>query len=267
MKKRISNYAQVSIFIIVGLVIIAIVIGIIFFNKQEKGTNISEEFFSSLETKSEFSSLSNSILNCMEEVTRESLFYIGLRGGYYDRPENYYDLDFVFIPYYYYNGILNIPSKEIIQEEIGKYVDDNLEDCFNQEIKTKDINTHVKIEEINVNFVINSKINFKKEDSVFLVDLREHPVSHKSSLNDIIDVADYFVEERTKEMICVSCLEDLLIEKDVFLNSIDLEKQNELVIISENRTSDEVYAFEFMIQEKSKEVNISNMDLDALFGE
>lgn len=258
---------QISIFIVVTIIIIAVIIGIIFLNNNKKETNISKEFFSSLETQSEFTTLSNSVVNCMEEVTQESLFYIGLRGGYYDKPENVYDLEFVFVPYYNYNKKINTPSKDFIEREIGKYVDNNLKKCFEENWNISKGNTNVKINSEKVDFVINSILTLEKDNSAFLIELKEHPVSHSSSLSDILEVANYFIEEKNKEMMCVTCLEDLLIEKDVYLNSIDLGDLNKLVIISENRTSEEVYAFEFMIKDKLKEANLSNTDLDAFFGE
>ena len=93
MQKR----GQVTVFLIVGLIIL-FVSGIIIF--LVKGANLSVQ--NSIETESVFlgDQVQNYVDRCLYLTTKEGLFFIGEHGGYYNLPP-VYNPDF-YLPYYFY---------------------------------------------------------------------------------------------------------------------------------------------------------------------
>lgn len=250
MKKR---NAQISIFIILALVIIVIVLGVIFFNSSLKRSGL-ETVFSKLEINANANSVQSSIIDCLEETSRDSLTIIGLQGGYYNNPEKYVDFGLVFIPYYYYLGEILMPSKEKIEQELADYIDDNFGYCLENlpyndfvlslsESKTKTI-----IEDKQIHFNTDAKLTFSKSETSAEYNLNDNPVIVESALIDIIELASYITESHkdNQNMICISCVADYAETNNLFVEMIDFEKNTSLIIIHENYTSSEKYVFEFL---------------------
>ena len=112
---------QITIFIIVGLLIIASIIFIPFY----KQTSVK-----SLTSNSGLQQINPFVDDCIKNVAENGIYSISLQGGYYQSPalsKRYFNLQ---IPYYWYNQTYMMPSKETIQQELSKYVNDNLPGCL-----------------------------------------------------------------------------------------------------------------------------------------
>ena len=131
--KRGFRKAQVTIFIIVAVVIVVIA-GIVFYvvNSNQKN-KLSQEFFESAEIKPKLYEIENHISDCITQSTRDSIETIGVQGGYYNKPESsedYFDLEWTFIPYYYGGGEFKIPGLDNVEKELSDYVKDNVDVCM-----------------------------------------------------------------------------------------------------------------------------------------
>ena len=124
-KKR----GQISTFIILGLVLL-ILLGLIYYLKSmsvEDDLSLTEE--SSLASASK--SMETYVETCLLEIGLEAIEYIGLHGGYYDFTNVYATSGSDYNTAYYFFLDENImPTKEIIEIEIAKYIDDNLFLCL-----------------------------------------------------------------------------------------------------------------------------------------
>jgi len=252
MKKR--NYAQISVFIILALLIIVVILGVIFFNKTLKKSEL-QTILTKLEINARADEVQSFIFNCLEDTSRDSLTIIGIQGGYYNKPEKNVDFGLVFIPYYYYLGEIIMPSKEKIEQELADYVDNNLEFCFQELpyeefiIKLSDSKTTVLIEDKQVNFNTISKISFIKSDFSVEYNLGNYHVIIESELSDIIDLASYITDshKENSDMICISCVAEIAERKNLYVDMLDFGDENtSLIVISENYTSSEKYVFEFL---------------------
>lgn len=242
---------QVTIFIVIAIIIVAVGV-VIYFYKQAGDDKIRLTSSDAVQTY---------ILDCVQDVSQASLESIGIQGGFYDSPEMFFDLEWAFIPYYYYEGQDLMPSKETIQTELQKYVDDNLKSCLDSftsdyKLKYDKSNTKVTIKEEEVMFEINLPISIVKGKETVNLELKDHPVSRPSVLSDIIEVARFMTDENLKDpkIICVTCISDLLEEKNLYLDELDFVDTTMLIVISENSTSPDGYAFEYLNKYTGEEV-------------
>lgn len=254
---------QVTVFIIVGILIVGIVGGVGYAVKVNKDAELSEEFFSSMAVKPELNNIQSSVLNCMESVCKDGLETIGIQGGYYEKPEKSFDLEWAFIPYYYYEGEFYMPSKKTIESELGKYVNDNLNVCLDEidsgdfELSYRTANTKTFIREKEVGFNIDLGVGIEKEGNKITLELEDFPVVIDSALTGILEVAEYYTytHKEDPKMVCISCLGEMAEEKDVYVDAINFDENSILIVISENMTASEPYAFEFLNKYTGDEIS------------
>ncbi len=254
---RISK-AQVSVFVIIAIVL---VVGIGAGYLAFRNTSSDNEFFQGAEIKPSIDSLKSSIMQCMETSARDSLNLIGVQGGYFDKPEKRIDLSTRFVPFYYYEGILVYPTKEKIESELSKSVNNKFSLCI-EKIKVNDFvishgkaRTTTSINQDNVEFSVDMPISIRKEENTMTLQMRDSPISLNSALYNIIEVADYISESHKTDarMMCVSCIGKMAIERKLYVDFLDISTSSTLVIISENYTSSEPYSFEFLNKYKTLE--------------
>mgnify|MGYP001562129759 CR=1 FL=1 len=256
-----SKASQTTIFIILAILIAgAITGGVYFINENKKA--VSREFFSSSDVQPVLKNIQTKILDCSEETSKKSLEKIGVQGGYYNKPKYYFDMKSNFIPYYYYEGQILMPSKSTIENELSSYVNKNLEKCLetnyqNFEITFKKPKTKTTIREKEVNFLINLPIKIEKDNYDVTFELKEHPVAISSELDAILGVANFITETHREDpaMYCVSCVGQLAEEDDLYVDILKFRNNEMLVIISENHTASEPYSFEFLNKYTGKEAS------------
>jgi len=169
MKKR----GQVTIFIIIGLLILSIC-GIMFYLSKYSISN-------QLDSRKEIIIGVNTdpvkifVEDCLNKVGTNSLLYLGKNGGYSDFQDNQLDwffLDFqsqnnsgfntVFSPYYFYDGKSRIPTLDFLEEEASKYVQLNLNSCLGNFSSFTKQGYHFENGSLSVNTSItNQKVVFK----------------------------------------------------------------------------------------------------------
>jgi len=251
MKKR---KAQITVFIIVGVIIIASVSGAVYIGKAKIESDLSEKYFSQEGIKPQLNNIQESILNCIDITTEDSLIIIGIQGGYYNEPSEFFDLGWAFIPYYYNQGAFLMPSKEKISTELRDYVNENLKYCID-EINigdfTLDYNTpktSVNIKDASVLFKIDSSITIEREGNKIKFETKKHPIEQASKLSEIIEIASYITNSHKEDpdMICINCVAEMARERDVYVDMLDFDETTTQIIISENKSSEEPYIFEFL---------------------
>lgn len=141
--------SQTTIFVIICVVFISIFVFMIYINndKSYDNKNINDPIFTNSK---------NYVESCVEKVGVDAVKFVSFNGGYYfvDINNEYINLDLLKIPVYYdKNYIKNIPSKDILIENIESYYKTHLQKCLS------DINNSVDI-------TINSDLDI----SIFLDD-------------------------------------------------------------------------------------------------
>src|SRR3989344_3287952 len=123
------NRGQVTVFIIVGILILFITAGIFFVVRStttEQLTAVQGE----TPLASDFGSLQSFVNRCLQQTATDGVRYIGFRGGYYTVHPPFNDLLFFQLPYYFDLGQQQFPSKTVIAQQMESYVEENLDTCL-----------------------------------------------------------------------------------------------------------------------------------------
>lgn len=124
--------SQVTIFIIIGMIMV-ISIGLFIYFKMATSKRIDILHPESVP-------VSNFVESCIEKVAKEGLATLGLQAGYIYFPDNiardpYSYLAFsplgMKIPYWWRDGVSNIPTIEFMAQQISSYITIELKGCLN----------------------------------------------------------------------------------------------------------------------------------------
>lgn len=253
MEKRYIK-AQTTIFIIIAVLVVAIVIGFIYLKSSTEKEERGRDYFKQHKIEPSLDNIQDFIVECLEETSIEALEVIGIQGGYYNQPDHFYDLEWSFIPYFYYKGEFLMPDKTEIETQLSDYINTNLPECTkeinfkNFQLEYPEPQTTTLIKSTEVTFTTDLQVTIKQKESSSTFELESHPVSISSSLNDIIEVAGYITDSHkdNEDLICINCLAEMAKEKDLYIDFIAFEEDSTLVMILENSTAPDPYLFEFL---------------------
>ena len=216
MKKEENKKSQVSVFVIFAIIIVAAIGVGYFINKNVSENKYDNKYFESAEVKPQFEDFIKQIDDCYDEISLDSLYLIGLQGGYYKQPKESIDFGLFFVPNYYKEGVSLMPEKSNIENELALYVKDNAGYCFkkikndgNFELNYKNPEVSVQINKEDVKFDISVSLNIKKGTSSIVYDFEKSQII-KSKLSDIYDLAKYITDNNLKDpnKFCISCVAD-----------------------------------------------------------
>ena len=212
---------QVTVFIIFAIIIVSLII--IFFIAKPDILNIQEYFIDS-----EVKQARSFVGDCIESTTQEAIYNIGQTGGYFISSNLSTENN---IAYYRIGKEIYIPSKEQIKKELEDYTNQMLFFCTknfidfpNLKVEQGEIKTNVEIKAKTVLFKINYPLSISKEERTSTFEKFETEVSVR--LNTIYDsiykiINEYMDEER----LCISCIDELLTEKDLYFEMNDLDEE------------------------------------------
>ncbi|MBS3123639.1 hypothetical protein J4437_03300 [Candidatus Woesearchaeota archaeon] len=124
---------QITIFIIIGIIVLFVVLGIFFFLQKINtgGLGVEEDKQINVDNTD---SLKIFVEHCQENTAKEGLKFLAEHGGYYQVPEPSMSISFLSasskIPYYFYQESKNFPTLEQIQTELEVYLADQLPVCL-----------------------------------------------------------------------------------------------------------------------------------------
>jgi hypothetical protein len=240
---------QLTLFIIIGLVIVFGVVGYYFFE--------SSGSYQSVESNEKVASFRDDFLFCIEAVELEALDFVSVHGGYYKIPSTTYEAvsDSDFSPYYYYEGHKFVPSLARIEDEIANYFDENINYCFefidnDFEIQKFSTSGQVKIKSGEVVFSPALKFVVSDSDNNYLIDFSRDVRGYNSKLYAMHDLAEFITSENGNELdyICFSCINEKAAQGglNVFFESPGDSLDYEYVSITDSNEDNFPVSFEFM---------------------
>lgn len=188
-----SKRAQLTLFVIVGVVIVLGVAATYFFT--------SDSFFP-ITYDEEVVVLKNNILDCFEESYSYAIEVNAHQGGYNAKPRNeYYDLGVYFIPYYYYEGENNFPSLEEVTDQLHSQakgyftycIDSAANDTF--EFSYDDFTIDSEFYEDKVSFTAKLKLTTSYNDKTVIVDFKDDEIIIDTKLLAIHNLAQVIVDQ------------------------------------------------------------------------
>ncbi len=216
-----SKRSQVTIFIIIAIIIVAILVG--FFILREK--------ISILKIPSNLEPIYKSFLICLEDNTEVGIDILESQAGYIYLPEfepgsRYmpFSSQLVFlgnpIPYWYYisgNNIQKeqIPSKKNMEEQLAEFIEDEIKVCvfdsyYEQgfEIEQEDADAEVSIMDGNVKVNLDMPLTIRKEEESALI--KKHEIVVNSNLGKLYTSAKKIYEKEQKESFLENYAVDIL---------------------------------------------------------
>ncbi len=240
--KKGQKKGQVTVFIIVAIVIALSLI--IFFS-------VRGGLFKGEKVNPEIAGIHSFVEECVKEVGEDAVYQIGQTGGYAlyadESTKN-------GIAYYFDKGRKLIPSKEQIEKELAKYVNEQLSFCINDfedfpdfDISERSIDSKAKIVKGKIIFSVNYQLSITKGENTYV--LEDFGVEVSSKLNTIYLVASEIIAEQMLdyENICINCISDIAFENKVLVSMGD--EGNDVIIFSiideKYKIKDKDYWFSF----------------------
>ncbi|MBT3463783.1 hypothetical protein HOC29_03970 [archaeon] len=198
---------QVTIYVIIGLIIV-IVIGIFYWSSNRQKTTELQNQDNIQTLNNHANMIKNYIEQCLSYSTINGIYLIGAQGGFIDSEYNefYGDYDQVEwqrsgnlkIPYWYYNGMDISPSLKQVETKLGRFILIHGENCT----RIEDLPSleGVDILKPDVNYQ-ETYFDFSLEESHINVSINDKHVSVKYFFpiqlemdNDVKTVDEYYIE-------------------------------------------------------------------------
>ncbi len=213
---------QLTIFIIIGIILIASIALYFVF----RGGIVQE--YSIVDT----GDVKSFVDDCIEEVGSDVIKQVSEGGGYYFSSDK---STYSGLAIYYSAGESYVPTKEEIEDEISNFVKENLFFCTRNfvdfpelEISQEDIDVSVFFNEESVNFEVDYPLRINKGDSSDL--LRDFEKTIPVRLGTLYDVSREIVQS-SREEICLSCILDLSLEKNLYVDMNDLNDSEVMFVV------------------------------------
>lgn len=204
---------QITVFIILGLVIV-IIVGLLIASRQALMGERIGELKGTAALSPELREAGDLIGDCVTMVAGDGLTMLGLHGGYVDNEGlDTFDYAGVDVTYVYYDDENRLPSEEKMVEELAAYIKENARGCISEvpgfEITPAAIkDVEVEIEDEEVNFAVEWPISIKKGTLEEKVD--GFTTTLPVRLGTIHDEITGFmtVQLERPDEVCLSCLID-----------------------------------------------------------
>lgn len=240
-----AKRGQITVFIIVGIVIL-VILALFLFIRGEKEIEMPEEI--------DTTSVKNFVSSCLAITGKEAAVYTGKLGGYYVVPEPYVVYENSLVPVYCDEGVNKTPAKERIEQEISAYVDNNLIACINDfsnfpgmKIEAGDISTKTTITQNGLLFELTYPLLINEKQSLDLF-TKEVPIE----LGKIYSVVNEQIKDQVSapESVCVECMVDYGLQNNLEFDLIDYGGNNIIIILKDMETeiNGEPYKFIYAVK-------------------
>lgn len=275
-----SCKGQVTIFLIVGIVVLLVFGLIFFFNNQAitEETLVNEDLLDI--TLGE--SVDSFVSSCLKNNVEEGLIKIGHQGGYYQTPINY---SIIFLedlmPYYYLEDETMIPTLEQSELELEKYLQEKLPSCLNNFSTFKDKGYEIVAGELSINVDYDDQVkvdlNYPLTISKGLSVTELNYFNHKINLNfkKFFSSAQTLIDDnlKNKGYVCMTCMDNLASQEYINIESYPIYDpsffENDIILFrlqdketpsigSENFTFE--FIMEYLIPEVEEHLEISEID-------
>ncbi|MBW2966297.1 hypothetical protein KY342_04295 [Candidatus Woesearchaeota archaeon] len=170
-----NKKGQITIFIIIGIILL-LSVALFIFLRQEITIFRPREV-----VPPELVPVVNFMDNCLNELGTEAAHIIGATGGYIDFPDGIkqnplsslslapFDIERGRVPYWYYEGQRRIPTIDFMEDQMNHYIEDRYRDCINdlaefrQQFNITELGpiiVRTKLEDENTPVVLNFPLEF-----------------------------------------------------------------------------------------------------------
>jgi len=224
---------QATIFIIIGVVLIALILIFIFLKGWEDTSDINKKIKIDLNIQPIYSHVEN----CIKKTGENAIIYIGTTGGYYNIPEKATNFS---VAYYYLEEQNIMPTKEKVSQEISSYINENLKNCIDFQdfseftINTGEINTDTVIEANKTIFNVVFPLSIRRGEKTFELE-NFNDINVNVRLGVVYNMIFDFMKEQTNRRgsVCLNCLNVLAIKNNLKVEMSQLNNDIIFTIIDE----------------------------------
>lgn len=248
---------QITLFIILGIVLL-ITFSFVFYlfqsNADEKDLEIQKIQSFDLST----APIKSYVESCLQTTTTEAIDYIGKHGGHYDLNQIYSTGSATYnTAYYFYLDRDAMPSITTVENELSKYIDDNLFFCLqnfvifeNQGliINMGEIKSSVSLQEKGAYINLELLLNIKRESRQKT--MHSFVSNVDSRLRNMLDSASILTKEQVRDpdYICMSCIFRESMKNDFIIELSNMNNDTVIVTILDNKTGEQlIYANKYQI--------------------
>jgi hypothetical protein len=212
---------QVTVFIILGILMLLALI-IIIFLKSEVVTFNPDEIIPTEKSKVE-----NFITNCIESIGEDALFLLGLQAGYIEVPKEIEQDNSVnlrispmnVVPLWAYGKTVKIPDLLEIKDRVDDYLEENIRSClFNlnafQEtynlIEKSGITADTEIVKSKVIFNVKWNLEIRNKGGDIITEVIDHVAESNIKLKDVYEVSRRIVEKELSSLKLEDITQDLI---------------------------------------------------------
>jgi len=227
---RKSKRGQVTIFIIIGILI---VVGVVLFFILS-GDSTEEQ----PQVDVDIQPIYNYVQGCLDESVDEGIFYIAERGGYYNLSE-VQKTDILGIPYYIQNTSITMISKQEMENQLSKSIEDDVSSCvdFKQfedyEIKSETLTVDSSIEKEKVDVDMEFPLNIRKGENTYQIENFKN--TKQIRLGGIYDAISEYINQQSgiSEGFCINCFLEISENYDFTVDSFDTSGGSKIFIVSD----------------------------------
>lgn len=166
---RRNRKAQITVFIIIGIVILFATAGFMYIKNTLAEKQLSD-FEKVAEVPLELAPVKAFVENCIQKEAIPALYFMAIQGGYIYPPVNSFVTEQYVVGYGYYLGQNTLPTVQEMEKQLSTYMDINLYNCINDfqsfeeqgmTISAGGVNTTTKITEERVAIRVNYPITLE----------------------------------------------------------------------------------------------------------
>jgi len=249
--------AQVTIFVIIGLILVALISISLVFKENILEQDGKFEITKGLTMTAEARKVQSDMQGCVKDVTELGLIVMGLQGGYTEiNPRIQYTTEtqtylnhvpYEGTAYLYFKGQNLVPTKDVMGKQLANFITTYMSFCEKEytglEVNYGKPTSTVGIKEEEITLTINTDVKIKKgtTESGFKKLTLNIPVR----LGKIQNVANQIVDKQIKvseEEICVSCIARIAEENDM---TVDINKLGDNIFYSLNDENSKVVGYDY----------------------
>ena len=220
-KNRISKKGQITLFIILGILLLLAVILIISLKSEVVVLNPGEII------PSEKGKITNYLSSCLDKIGDDALFLVGLQAGYIKVPElisadsrKHLTLSPMHtLPYWAYGDIVEIPPLEMIKKEIDNYIEENMRSClfelepFQEQydlIEKSEITSDTEIVSSKVLFNVHWGIEVRNKGGELVTEIINHVGESDVKLKNVYELSKRILEKEIDSLKLEDIAQDLI---------------------------------------------------------
>lgn len=216
---------QVTIYMIIGLVILILIILLFYFRVSLLKQIIKEKEIEITSVPEQFKDVQQEIKTCADKFVLDSIYALGVYGGYFYRDKiNTIEYLGVNITYLHYGKKSYMPSIDIMEQELNKFINEDL--LFNCKITSGNINvTYGKVSSSvdikNTNIIVNINWHIKLKKGSLTSEIDKISLNYPIRLGELRNLINEMVKQQIKDkpQLCLTCMARTAADNNLFVNT------------------------------------------------